>query len=232
MRPDLIIFDCDGVLIDSELISCGADAEILTEAGYPITRDEVVRRFIGRTADSVRAEIEADMGRPLPDDLGPRIEARVLELYHTELIAIKGARDFVRGLSTRACVASSSRPSKLCLGLILTGHFEAFYPDVFSASLVSQGKPAPDIFLFAAARMATDPACCLVIEDSVAGVTAARRAGMPVMGFVGGSHCSKGHGDALIEAGAANVFDDFKDLPAMIEALPDTVPSFRVEARR
>ena len=225
MRPDLIIFDCDGVLIDSELIACGADADILTEAGYPITRDEVVARFAGIPADDMHRTIEAEMGRPLPQGLSARIEARVMELYQTELTAIDGAREFVEGLSVQVCVASSSQPAKLSLGLVVTGHFEAFYPHIFSASLVSKGKPAPDIFLFAAQQMAANPASCLVIEDSVAGVTAAQSAGMPVLGFVGGSHCKAGHGEALIEAGAANVFDDFKDLPALIQALPDAAPA-------
>ena len=112
----------------------------------------------------------------------------------------------------------------------MTGHFEAFYPHIFSASLVSKGKPAPDIFLFAAQQMAANPASCLVIEDSVAGVTAAQSARIPVLGFVGGSHCKAGHGEALIEAGAANVFDDFKDLPALIQALPDAAPAISMEA--
>ena len=232
MRPGLIIFDCDGVLIDSELIACGADAEILTEAGYPITRDEVVERFAGVPADDMHRTIEAEVGRALPKDLGARIEARVLELYQTELTAIDGTHHFVKGLSTRACVASSSRPAKLCLGLIITGHFEMFYPNVFSASLVSKGKPAPDVFLFAAERMSADAPACLVIEDSVAGVTAAQRAGMRVLGFAGGSHCPAGHGDTLIDAGAEIVFDRFAELPAIIRALPDADVPSRMEARQ
>lgn len=232
MSPDLIIFDCDGVLIDSELIACGADADILTEAGYPITRDQVVARFAGIPATDMHRMIEAEMGRPLPKDVSSRIEARVLELYQTELAAIDGAREFIDSLAVQICVASSSRPAKLCLGLIIAGHFEAFYPNVFSASLVANGKPAPDVFLFAAQQMATDPQSCLVIEDSIAGVTAARRAGMQALGFFGGSHCVAGHGRALIEAGAANVFDDFKNLPALIQALPDTVPTINMDARQ
>ena len=219
MTPDLIIFDCDGVLIDSELIACGADADELTRLGYEITVEDVIRRFSGVPSDEMYAEVEREFGRPLPPDLEARIERRVLQRYREDLNAIALVEETVAALPWRYCVASSSRPHKLGLGLIETGLYNLFYPHIFSATLVKRGKPAPDLFRYAAHKMAVAADRCVVIEDSVAGVTAAEAAGMRVLGFVGGSHCLPEHDRELRAAGAELVFDSFDLLPAVVRDL-------------
>jgi len=204
---DLIIFDCDGVLIDSEVIACDVDAEFLTGAGYPITTEDVIRRFAGVSGPEMIAEIERELGRSLPADFRSAVEQRVLERFRTDLQAISGAREHLPHLNIPRCVASNSAPSKLCLGLIEARLFDLFYPHIFSASLVANGKPEPDLFLHAAQQMGVSPEKCVVVEDSVAGVTGARAAGMTTVGFVGGSHCPDGQAGRLLAAGATTVID-------------------------
>ena len=221
MTPDLIIFDCDGVLIDSEIIACAADAEALKSVGYPITTSEVVRRFAGVPTDEMYAAIERDLGRPLPPDLAAQTEARVMARFHTELRPIEGVAEAVAQLERPYCVASSSKPSKLSLGLIEAGLFDLFYPHIFSAAQVTAGKPAPDLFLLAAEKMGAAARHCVVVEDSIAGVTAARRAGMRALGFAGGAHCSQGHAAELRSAGAELVFDRLALLPDIIADLSE-----------
>ncbi|QPH54784.1 HAD family hydrolase [Pontivivens ytuae] len=219
MTPELVIFDCDGVLIDSEIIACAVDAEELNKEGYEISVADVVRRFAGMPGVAMRETVESDLGRSLPADYDQRIEDRVLAAYRTQLKAIAGAAETIATLPWRYCVASSSRPTKLCLGLIETAQFELFYPHVFSTSLVPRGKPAPDIFLYAAQRMQVTPERCLVVEDSVAGVRAGRAAGMQVVGFTGGSHCDDNHATRLHEHGAHAVIDRFDDFLPAVERL-------------
>lgn len=216
MQDILIIFDCDGVLIDSEIIACTADAEELTDAGFPITAAEIVERFSGVSTREMLAEVETDLGRSLPADILARIENRVLAAYRRDLKAIPDVAETIRSLSVRFCVASSSRPSKLALGLIETGLIEFFYPNIFSSSLVKKGKPAPDLFLLAANRMEARPEHCFVVEDSVAGITAARNAGMLAIGFVGGAHSYPKHCERLLAAGATAVCHQFGDIPHTI----------------
>ena len=207
---DLVIFDCDGVLIDSELIACTADAEALSEIGYAITTAQVVERFAGVPADAMYETIEAELGHALPGDFKARVDQRILDKYRTELKPIEGIKDVLTRLEITKCVASSSSPSKLALGLVETGVFDLVYPHVFSTALVERGKPHPDIFLYAARVMGTDVSKCIVVEDSVAGVTAARAAGMRAIGFTGGSHCAPDHTDRLIAAGADTVIDQMR----------------------
>ncbi|SHE79751.1 haloacid dehalogenase superfamily, subfamily IA, variant 3 with third motif having DD or ED [Kaistia soli DSM 19436] len=199
---DLVIFDCDGVLIDSEFLACRIDAEELTRLGYPITMEEVVLRFTGLSAGSMRIAVEADWGQKLPDDFDDVLQARIKDGYRRELQAIDGIDALLAGLAQPFCVASSSQPEKLRLGLELTGLWPRFHPNIFSASMVKNGKPAPDLFLHAASAMGHAPHRCVVVEDSLAGVAAGIAAGMQVIGFTGGRHCSPGHGDRLRDAGA------------------------------
>jgi len=206
----LVIFDCDGVLVDSELIVCGAEAEALSAIGFEISRERVIERFAGMPSDAMYEIIEAELGRALPNDFEARIKQRTKEKYRTELRAIDGARDVLAAMKTGKCVASSSDPSKLALGLIETGLFELLYPNIYSTALVARGKPHPDLFEYAARNMGADPSDCLVVEDSVAGVTAARSAGMKTIGFVGGSHCPPGQADRLADAGAHSVIRDLR----------------------
>lgn len=197
----LIIFDCDGVLIDSEIIACRIEAEELNRIGYLITVGEVIRRFIGIPDDKMRAMIENDWQRALPETFSTDVKARVTEAYREGLKAIDGVAEALARIALPVCVASSSVPAKLKLGLELAGLHDVFAPNIFSTTMVKHGKPAPDLFLLAADRMGMPAEVCLVIEDSVAGVRAARAAGMKVFGFCGGSHCAPDHAATLLAEG-------------------------------
>ncbi|WP_085307345.1 HAD family hydrolase [Planktotalea arctica] len=216
-RFDLVIFDCDGVLLDSEIIACRADAEAYTLLGYPITTEEISRRFAGMPDEAVDAALAKELGKPLPDGFRSAIKKAVIEKYQTELRAIDGAHALLSSLGIAKCIASSAAPAKLALGLIETELFELVYPNIFSTRLVERGKPYPDIFLYAARAIGVEPARCIVIEDSVAGVTAAKSAGMTCIGFTGGSHCTEDHAARLYEAGAAVVVDRLSAVADYIE---------------
>jgi len=191
-------------------------AETLTRHGYPITPDQVLARFLGVSDREARLIIEAELGRNLPDDFEAQMKQAALQRYADDLEAIPYARDTITAIALSKCVASSGTPEKIHHGLICAGLFDLLAPNIFSASQVERGKPAPDLFLFAAEQMQVPPERCLVIEDSLPGVTAARAAGMTVLGFHGGSHCRPGYGDTLGAAGAAMTFDDMRQLPGLI----------------
>ena len=213
---DLIIFDCDGVLVDSEVISCRARAETLTRHGYPITPDQVFDRFLGRSMRQATLEIETELGRALPEDFHTQVYAEVFRLFAVSLQATPHINDALAAITLPACVASSGPPEKIGASLNRVGLYDRFAPHIFSAVQVRNGKPAPDLFLFAANQMQTPPARCLVIEDSVAGVTGALAAGMVVFGYHGGSHCRPDTAETLRAAGAAVTFDDMRQLPDLI----------------
>jgi HAD superfamily hydrolase (TIGR01509 family) len=213
---DLVIFDCDGVLVDSEVISCRAHAEALTRHGYPITSDQVLARFLGVSDREARLIIEAELGRNLPEDFEAQVKQATLKFYDGDLQAISYVAEAIAAIALSKCVASSGTPEKIHHGLVCAGLYDLLAPNIFSASQVKRGKPAPDLFLFAAEQMQVAPERCLVIEDSLPGVSAARAAGMTVLGFHGGSHCRLGHGDTLRAAGAAMTFDDMRQLPGLI----------------
>jgi HAD superfamily hydrolase (TIGR01509 family) len=213
---DLLIFDCDGVLVDSEVISCAAHAETLTRHGYPITSDEVLERFLGVSDREARETIETELGRPLADDFESQMNEAALRRYTEDLRAIPYIDEAIAAIDLPKCVASSGTPEKIRHGLGCAGLYDQLAPHIFSASQVKRGKPAPDLFLFAAGQMQAAPARCVVIEDSLAGIAAAVAAGMPVLGFHGGSHCRPGHGDRLRAAGAVAVFGDMRLLPGLI----------------
>ena len=213
---DLVIFDCDGVLVDSEVISCRAHAATLARHGYAITADQVLDRFLGVSDREARLTIETELGRRLPDDFEAQVKQATLQFYAGNLQAIAYVGDAIAAIDLPKCVASSGTPEKIQHGLTCAGLYDRLAPHIFSATQVERGKPAPDLFLFAAERMQVSPERCLVIEDSVPGVTGARAAGMTVLGFHGGSHCRPGHADMLRAAGAALIFDDMRQLPGLI----------------
>jgi HAD superfamily hydrolase (TIGR01509 family) len=213
---DLVIFDCDGVLVDSELISCRAHSQMLTSHGYPITSDQVLERFLGVSDREARLIVEAELGRSLPADFEAQVKAATLKFYEGDLRAIANVGEAIAAIDLKKCVASSGTPEKIQHGLTCAGLYDVLAPHIFSASQVKRGKPAPDLFLFAAERMQAQPGRCVVIEDSIPGVTGAVAAGMTVLGFHGGSHCRSGHGDTLRAAGASLTFDDMRQLPGLI----------------
>jgi HAD superfamily hydrolase (TIGR01509 family) len=183
-RFDLVIFDCDGVLVDTERLSVRAEADILRGLGWPLTEADIIERFVGRTAAHMHQEIETHLGRVV--DWQSEFEDRYEEIFRRELMAIDGIVEVLDGLSIPYCVASSGTHERMAFTLGLTGLSERFAGRIFSASEVAQGKPAPDIFLHAADRMGVPAGSCAVVEDSVSGVRAALAAGMSVFGFAGG----------------------------------------------
>jgi HAD superfamily hydrolase (TIGR01509 family) len=213
---DLIIFDCDGVLVDSEVISCRAHAEILTRHGYPITPDRVFDRFLGRSMRQTTIEVEAELGRSLPDDFQTQVYAEVFRLFAASFQATPHIDEALAAIALPVCVASSGPPEKISASLNRVGLYDRFAPHIFSAVQVRNGKPAPDLFLFAAEQMRTRPERCLVIEDSLAGISGALAAGMMVFGYHGGSHCRPDTAETLRAAGAVLTFDDMRQLPEMI----------------
>lgn len=220
MHFDLVIFDCDGVLVDSEVISCRAHAEMLTRYGYPITEEQVLHRFLGVSDREARMLIEGETGKPLPADFELQVKQATLKRYADDLKPIAGVADAIAAIDLPKCVASSGTPEKIRHGLESAGLYRQFAPHIFSASQVLRGKPAPDLFLFAAEQMGVAPKRCVVIEDSVAGVTGAVMAGMTVLGFHGGSHCQPGHAGKLRAAGTAALFDDMRQLPDLVRKTP------------
>jgi HAD superfamily hydrolase (TIGR01509 family) len=216
LSVDLVIFDCDGVLVDSEVISCRAHAATLTRHGYPITADQVLERFLGVSDLEARLIVEAEIGRKLPDDFTSQVKQATLQCYADDLQPVPYAAEAVAAINLPKCVASSGTPEKIRHGLTCAGLYDILAPHIFSAGQVKRGKPAPDLFLFAAEQMKVPPARCMVIEDSVPGVTGARAAGMTVLGFHGGSHCRPGYADTLRAAGAAVTFNDMRQLAGLI----------------
>lgn len=188
MRPDLIIFDCDGVLIDSEIISARMLVEALADRGVQIDLPYVARHFLGRSYPVVMQTIRQDFGLDLPPAFEEDYRERLLEGFRRTLQIMPGAREALDRLAVPFCVATSSSPRRVQMSLSLVGLWETVKDRTFTASEVASGKPAPDLFLHSAARMGANPAKCLVIEDSLTGVQAGLAAGMTVWRFTGGSH--------------------------------------------
>ena len=207
------------MLVDSEVISCRAHAETLTRHGYPVTAEQVLDRFLGVSDHEARQTIETEIGRKLPDDFESQVKQATLQFYAGDLRAISYAGETIAAIGLPKCVASSGTPRRIVIISYLRRPFRSLAPNIFSPTQVERGKPAPDLFLFAAGQMQASPARCLVIEDSVPGITGARAAGMTVLGFHGGSHCRPGYGDTLRAAGAIATFDDMRQLPGLIRQI-------------
>jgi HAD superfamily hydrolase (TIGR01509 family) len=215
--PDLVIFDCDGVLVDSELIFARVLAECLIAMDFSTTIDEAIGLGFGKNRATLSAAVEARFGQVLPDAFFEAFGARSAAAFEQELAPVPGVEELLAALPTPRCVASNGRLDRVRRRLALTGLLSSFDPHVFSASQVAFGKPAPDLFLFAAGRLGARPDRCTVVEDSIPGVEAAIAAKMPVVGFCGGSHCSQDHGDRLNEAGCSHVFTRMPDLAAFLQ---------------
>ncbi len=214
---DLVIFDCDGVLIDSEVIS--ANMLIAELAAYGVRMDMafVSRHFLGRSYPTVLKEVRETYGVTLPDRFEADYRARLLAAFQRDLRIMPGARALIDALALPYCLATSSSPERLAQSMALVGLADVFADRSFTASRVARGKPAPDLFLLAAAEMGADPARCLVIEDSVTGVRAGLAAGMQVWRFTGGSHL-KGLDLAPPEDAIPHqTFDDFAAFPTLFQ---------------
>ncbi|MFF2013620.1 HAD family hydrolase [Streptomyces sp. NPDC058195] len=209
---ELVIFDCDGVLVDSERIAVRVDAMVLAQLGWELTESEIVDRFVGRTTASMKQDIEARLGRGLPPTWEEETENLYREALLTDLKPVDGIADALDALARLpTCVASSGSHSKMRLTLGITGLFSHFEGRIFSATEVERGKPAPDLFLHAAQRMGVAPDRCVVVEDSQYGVRAARAAGMRAFGYSGGLTPGQ-----WLEGPDTVVFDDMRALPALL----------------
>ena len=217
----LLAFDCDGVLVDSEVIAAAVDAELLTQVGYAITPEEVTRRFAGLTSRAIHDIIEAELGHPLPESFLVMQREELDRRLARDLKAVPGAAELLDRLDGPRCVCSNSTNERLKLSLEKTGLWDRFRPYIYSAVEVGdrQPKPSPNVYLHAVKAFEIDPREMLVIEDSIFGVAAARAAGARVIGFVGGGHSWPGHADLLTEAGAETVIRRLADLPRIAEAL-------------
>lgn len=211
---DLVIFDCDGVLIDSEGLSGDVLIESLSEIGVTIDFDDFCTRMVGRSFPTVAAELRMRSGYPLPEGFEAQYRRRLLARFETELTPTMGVEAMLDLLDLPVCVATSSSPERVRHSLGVTGLSDRF-PHVFTASEVARGKPAPDLFLHAAARMGADPARCLVVEDSLPGLEAARAAGMRALRYTGGAHL---RGRMLKHEADIVCFDDWRRFPAVIGA--------------
>jgi HAD superfamily hydrolase (TIGR01509 family) len=210
-QHQLIIFDCDGVLVDSELLSCRCLCEALAGCGIEVRLDETLDLFLGRSVDAVLEHYQG-LGRSIPRQFPAELMARVQKTFRAALCPIEGIESVLEGLQVPHCVASSSTLDRVALSLSLTGLARHFGDRLYTAQMVPRGKPAPDLFLYAAERMRADPGRTLVVEDSVSGVQAAKAAGMTVWGFVGGSHYRSREGaGSLHDAGADRVFARMAD---------------------
>ncbi|MFI5547795.1 HAD family hydrolase [Streptomyces sp. NPDC051815] len=210
---ELVIFDCDGVLVDSERIAARVQVALGAELGWPLTEDEVVDRFIGRSSASVREQIAVRLGEQTADLWDRRFALLHREAVDAGLSPVDGLPEALAAITLPTCVASSGSHEKMRHTLGRTGLYDRFAGRIFSATEVARGKPAPDLFRYAARRMGVDPAACVVVEDSAPGVEAARAAGMRSFGYAGGltpAERLRGPGTVL--------FDDMRDLPALVAA--------------
>jgi HAD superfamily hydrolase (TIGR01509 family) len=210
---ELVIFDCDGVLVDSEPIAIRIDAEIFAEFGMPMSEAEIVERFVGRSPSVTWGAIEEHLGHPLPADFSARTRAKFDAAYEHDLRAIDGIEEALDQITARTCVASSSDPDRLDHKLRLTGLFDRFEGRIFSAAEVQNGKPAPDLFLHAARRLGVEPEACAVVEDSQYGVQAARAAGMAAYGYTGSVTPAR-----MLEGPGTTVFGDMRELPRLLQS--------------
>ncbi len=218
----MLIFDCDGVLVDSEAIAVDAEMAFLAAAGVHHERATYVRRFVGLAPGDWHRQLHDDhhdqLGAAPPPGFFADLDAHVRSAVEAGVTAIPGARA-AAAAARRRCVASSTPLPRLLWKLRHTGLADLFDGAVFSADAVEHGKPAPDLFLLAAERMGVRAATCTVVEDSVNGVRAGLAAGMRVIGFTGGGHCTDDHAATLVEVGAHAVIAGFADLHPTLAAL-------------
>lgn len=218
---DLIIFDCDGVIVDSEIIAARMEARLLSDAGFVIDAQDLAERFAGMTWKDILLAVEKEANIPLQASLLDKPEKALDAKLAKSVKGIAGVRRAALSIPLPRCICSNSSPHRIKAMLKRAGTLDLFEANIFSTAMVDKPKPAPDIFLHAAAEMGVEPARAVVIEDSSHGIEGARAAGMRVIGFTGGSHTYPSHADRLTEAGAETVVNRMADLPATVEALSD-----------
>jgi HAD superfamily hydrolase (TIGR01509 family) len=209
--PQLVIFDCDGVLVDSEPVANRTLALMLREQGLDLTQEQMFETFVGFSMAHVMRMIENMLGRAPPETFLRDLQARTFEAFQAELRAMPGIEDALDRLGVPFCVASSGDHEKMRTTLGITGLWSRFAGRIFSVTQVARGKPAPDVYLFAAKQLGAEPARCLVVEDTPPGVQAGVAAGMTVFGF-----CAYTPEHKLKAAGAHLTFDDLRRLPDLL----------------
>lgn len=213
-RYDLVVFDCDGVVVDSEVLSCQCLADVLSQHGLSIGIEEVFARFLGRTLSDVDAYYLAQRGSRLPTGFRDEFRRRLNVSFRDSLKPVPHVVEVINALACPYCMASSSDVDRIRLALTVTGLDSLFDGRIFSSAMVDRGKPAPDLFLFAAQQMGVPPARTVVVEDSEVGVMAGKAAGMIVLGYTGGSHHDQGDaGRRLTEAGADRILTSMAEFP-------------------
>lgn len=230
MTIELLIFDCDGVLIDSEPVASGTLAQALQRAGIPLSAAEVHRRFTGASNDEARRLCTEEFGLIDPDRVFADFGAALYEEFSRSLQPMAGMASLVKGLSQRKCVASNSTMERLKRSLGLFDLWAEFAPHIYSAEMVARPKPAPDLFLFCAEKLSIEPRRCLVIDDSAHGITGAVAAGMRAIGFVDPADPRAGQHVALKAAGALQTVEGADELALAIEALSAAMPTARTPA--
>jgi HAD superfamily hydrolase (TIGR01509 family) len=217
MKYKAIIWDCDGVLIDSEVLACGVAVEILAEIGYSIPLDKYLNQFMGQSSAQMFAQIEQETGLKLAEIFPvERLKEKQKAVFNLHLQAISGVENVLKTVNLPMAVASGSESERLQHTLSITNLIGYFNTHVYSVELVKNGKPAPDIFLYAAEKLKVVPENCLVIEDSLHGVNAAKAAGMDVFAYVGGSHMTPNLQQNLTDAGVQAVLRHMDELPALL----------------
>jgi len=216
----LVIFDCDGVLVNSEAILVEAELDFFKNHGVEISRESYLDKYMGIPLDDWKAKVSIllnnKLGTPISEDIFKPLEESISRRLAEELLAIDGAHEAISSLKNSICVASSSSITSLESKLIKTELFDLFAPHIFSTQLVENGKPAPDLFLYAAKQLGVLPSECIVVEDSANGVLAGKHAGMQVIGFTGGGHCTPDHSSALLSKGADFIATDYSDLVSLL----------------
>nr|WP_241562199.1 HAD family hydrolase [Streptomyces hoynatensis] len=212
-RVELVIFDCDGVLVDSEPLALRVCVELGAELGWPLSEREIVDRFLGRSERAVRAQVSERLGETAADRWAEEYQLRLAEIIEEELTEVDGVSEALDAIDIPHCIASSGRHEKMRRTLARTGLYPRFAGRIFSAEEVAHGKPAPDLFLHAARQMGVAPAHCAVVEDSQYGVRAARAAGMRSFGYAGGLTPAE-----WLAGPGTVVFDDMRKLPALLAA--------------
>lgn len=220
-RYDLIIFDCDGVLIDSEIMSSETLISSLDSLGVSISHDFVQHHFLGRSFAKVAETVLRDFGVVLPQEFERTYRTSLLEAFETGLVPTDGIVNVLEALTIPFCVATSSSPERARRSLEIAGLVDYFDQAVFTASEVKHGKPAPDLFLFAAEKFRTEPKKCLVVEDSIPGIEAAEAAGMDVWRYVGGSHLSSDGSLSGHDRPGLQVFESWTHFLPLIRAKTD-----------
>jgi len=220
MTPELVIFDCDGVLVDSEALSVKALLGMIALAGGDVSEDTAYEHFLGKSMKSVREILGSDFGVEITDQHLTAMRVELMRKFREELKPMPGIAQVLPRLGVPVCVASSGTLDRIRYALDITGLLGLLEPHLYSAAMVAKGKPAPDLFLHAAASMRAHPQQCVVVEDSPAGIAAARAAGMRVLAFTGGTHA----GNPALKARLASsepdfIFADMLQLPDLIAGL-------------